>query len=167
MPVDAPRQIALDKAAPGGENSATAKQGESKRMSSFRKYLSFTVLGSVLAFTAVDGLAAALSFENIPQYPGATRLCDEHVSGERMHIQWKSFASGDSVAAVTEFFEKKFVAQSVGGEHGSRKIVAPENFLLTITIYPKQSEGNFPSCARKPDPSAKTVILISQAVRKP
>lgn len=167
MSVDVPGEIVLDKGAPGGENSATAKQEESKRMPSLQKYLSFTVLGFILAFTAVDGLTAATSLENIPQYPGSTRLCDEHVAGEKMHIQWKSFASGDSVAVVAEFFEKKLGAASAQAEHGSQKIVSPENSLVTITIYPKQGEGHFPSCARKPGPSAKTVILISQAVRQP
>ncbi len=164
-----PGEIVLDKVAQGWEDKtgSSAKQEESNRMTSFRKYLSYTVLGSVLAFTAVDGFTAALSFENIPQYPGSTRLCDEHVAGEKMHIQWKSFASGDSVAAVTEFFEKKLGAASAQEAHASRKIVPPENSLVTITIYPRQSEGHFPSCAQKPDPAAKSVILISQAVRKP
>jgi len=114
---------------------------------------------------AIEGVTADLSLENIPQYPGSTRLCDEHVAGEKMHIQWKSFASGDSVAAVTDFFEKKLGAASTPEEHASRKIVSPKNSLVTITIYPKQSEGNFPSCSKKPDPSAKTILLISQAIQ--
>ncbi|MDL1872532.1 hypothetical protein FBR05_10025 [Deltaproteobacteria bacterium PRO3] len=166
---DRPREIVLDKAPQGWENAngSSSKQEKSNRMPSFRKYLSFTILGSALAFTAVEGLTADLSLENIPQYPGSTRLCNEHVSGEKMHIQWKSFASGDSVATVTEFFEKRLGAQAVGGEHASRKITPPGNADLILTIYPKQSEGKFPSCAQKPDPSAKTVILISQAIRKP
>ncbi|KAB2841505.1 hypothetical protein F9K50_03805 [bacterium] len=125
----------------------------------------FAILGSGLIFTAVAGLSAAISLENIPQYPGSTRLCDEHVTGKKMHIQWKSFASGDSVTAVTDYYEKKLGASSTGEEHASRKIVTPGNSLLTITIYPKESAGKFPACAQKPEPSARTVILISQAIQ--
>lgn len=136
-------------------------------MPSFRKSLLAVALSSALAVMAVEGITADLSFENIPQYPGATRLCDEHVAGEKMHIQWKSFASGDSVAVVAEFFEKKLGTQAVGGEHASRKIAPPGNAGLILTIYPKQSEEKFPSCAQKPGPSAKTILLISQAIQKP
>lgn len=136
-------------------------------MPSFRKYLLLAFLGNTLAFLAVEGFSATLSLENIPQYPGSARLCDEHVTGEKMHIQWKSFASGDSVAAVTEFFEKKLGTPSTQEEHASRKIVSPNNPLLTITIYPRPSEGKFPACGQKADSAAKAIILISQSIRKP
>lgn len=132
----------------------------------FRSSAGGVYVGIRCAQDLPNKIAAKMSIEDVPQYPGSKKLCNEHVSGASMHILWKSFSTRDDVTLAAKYFEQKFHVTATPGEHESLEIVVPTNANLVIKIYPTSSAENFPGCRQKPDLSANAVILISEAMRK-
>lgn len=98
-------------------------------------------------------------------YPGARLLCDEHVSGNSMHISWRSYASKDPVARVVAFYEKDQGIKAQAGDKDDFKIRAPARDDDIVTIYPAARVDDFPTCTTKPAAGEKAIILMSSAAR--
>jgi|GEM_PF-5870606 len=107
----------------------------------------------------------AYSSESFPEYPKTQALCAEHVSGTPFHIDWKSASSSEDTASVVGFFEQKMQAKSKAGDHGSSTFSHPKDPNLVLTIYPASEAAHFPACQKKPEASAKTILMTSQAIR--
>ncbi|MCE9625414.1 MAG: hypothetical protein K8R69_08200 [Deltaproteobacteria bacterium] len=122
-------------------------------------------LSATLCITTRD-LPAITSIDNIPQYPGSQTLCNEHLAANGAHILWKSFGTRDVLPVVAAYFEKELGVKAAVGEHEAKKIAHPANADLIVTIYPKKFVDSFPTCAQKPDPSAETIVLVSQAIHE-
>jgi hypothetical protein len=104
-----------------------------------------------------------------PSYDGATHLCGESVLANVAEIRWDAFSSPDSVEKVISFYEKKlgkegFEREGDGGEWklpaGSDK---PERI---IEILPIGAQAPYQECENKPAASSKSIIMVSQIMRK-
>ena len=97
-----------------------------------------------------------------PDYPKARSLCNEHVTGNTMHILWKSSATAAALAKVVAHYEKLLKVKAGTGDRGERSFKDGEHHL---SIFPAANAGKFPSCSTKPKSGEQTVILRSQALR--
>lgn len=100
-------------------------------------------------------------------YPRQRKLCDQHVSGDAMHITWRSYATSDSLAKVVEFYESdQKTRAAIDEKTGARKFVAAADSDIILSIYEAAAATKIPTCpegaTRKGD---NTVILVSQAMR--
>jgi len=97
-------------------------------------------------------------------YPGARELCNQHVlgasQGKRVEIQWRSFASGDTLADVTAFYIKRD-AKNAQRKSGSLEVHHGEGRILTAS---PASNAELPSCSSKPKTTEKSVIVVSTKI---
>ncbi|MFO1519541.1 MAG: hypothetical protein U1F57_07785 [bacterium] len=119
-------------------------------------------------FIGVSVLAAGI--DDVPTYPQAMRLCQQHVSGQSagkpMHILWRQEASSADVAKVVSFYEQKWGVKGAPGPNQSVNFVSPSDSGLTVTVFPRSQSKQFPSCEGAPTPSSSsTLILVSQALK--
>src|SRR5262249_43502296 len=99
-------------------------------------------------------------------YPHARLLCNEHVTGNSMHILWQSYATEDDVEKVAKFYERDQKANlTVDARTGARTMHAPDKDDDVISIIKAADSKKLPSCAERPTPTEQTVILVSRAVR--
>jgi hypothetical protein len=117
-------------------------------------------LAILLLMTA--SLAAAQPSAGFASYPGARRLCAEHVSGTPMHLTWRSYATRDSLDTVVAHYEKATGRKATTLASGERRLEWNANHKLGI--YPAADNDRFPHCETKPARDERTVILISTAV---
>lgn len=99
-------------------------------------------------------------------YPGARRLCWEHVRGagpRPIEIEWHLYATSDAVAKVLAHYEREAHAKPVrdaarGGVGLSSKADARD----MMSIFPIDKRGNYPGCSTEPQAGDKTLILVSR-----
>lgn len=115
-----------------------------------------------MAFLAVLTGGTALAEPKYSDYPKARSLCNEHVSGNKMHVVWKSSATADPIAKVVGHYENLLKVKAATGDHGKRSFRDGDHVL---SIFPATSADKFPSCSAKPAKGELTVILRSQAIR--
>lgn len=84
-------------------------------------------------------------------YPGATLICQQHVSGTTMHIQWWAYASPDPPELVARFH---------GVAVGGTKRGAREKDRLSVHAA---SDPSIPRCDAEPPGGTKTVVIVSTA----
>jgi hypothetical protein len=93
-------------------------------------------------------------------YPGARRLCGQHVSGKTMHISWTLYATKDSPARVRRFYEKNASGATIEREKGKLvRLRGPKKQVLEIHGV----KGKYPRCGTPPSSRDQTVIIVSQA----
>ena len=93
-------------------------------------------------------------------YPGARRLCNQHVSGNTMHINWTLYASEDEPDKVRRFYEKNTSGASVEKEAGKLvRLRGPKKEVLSIHGV----KDRYPSCGVAPSARDRTAIVVSQA----
>jgi hypothetical protein len=114
-----------------------------------------------VVFVALLSTVAAAE-PGFPEYPQARLLCSEHVTGNRMHITWKTHATADDVAKVVAFYEKATKTKAGTGDLKERTFKDGDRHL---SIYAATDNDKFPKCATKPKAGEKTVILYSSAAR--
>jgi hypothetical protein len=114
-------------------------------------------LAILVAFTSIS-----FAGPKFATYPKARNLCNEHVTGNKMHIVWASYATSDSVAKVVAHYEKTLKAKAKTGTKGERKFVDGDHHMA---IYPASKNDDFPACNTKPKAVEATVILMSRAIR--
>jgi hypothetical protein len=128
------------------------------------KILCFTlVLSGIFIFPAYRA-GARTELGDVPLYPQGKVLCDQHVSGNTMHILWRSYGSQAAVPTVVAFFEKKLGVTATPAENQSFSMAHPRNADLKIVVFPKTQAQSFPQCGVAPEASANTIILISDAI---
>jgi hypothetical protein len=121
-----------------------------------------TILGALLLLGAsVAGTAPKEEHWTIFRaYPGARRLCNQHVSGTTMHINWTLYATADDPDRVRRFYEKNTSGAAVEKEGG--KLVGlrgPKQEVLSIHGVKER----YPSCGVAPSARDRTAIVVSQA----
>ena len=94
-------------------------------------------------------------------YPGARELCDQYVVGSSAHrrveIHWRSFASRDAFADVAAFYVKR-EPKNAERKSDSLEVHHGANQILTVSTA---SNKELPSCATKPKPTERSVIVVS------
>jgi hypothetical protein len=118
-------------------------------------------IGCVI-FLGLLSTVAVADAPAFPEYPQARLLCSEHVSGNSMHITWRTHASTDDVAKVVAFYEKASKTKAGTGDKKERTFRDGDRHL---SIYAATDNDKFPKCATKPKAGEKTVILYSSAAR--
>jgi hypothetical protein len=97
-------------------------------------------------------------------YPRVTKLCEEHITAQGMHVLWRSFASSDPPETVATFYRERhraWVVTDPASPGQPLRLVAPKDLVLTVHAV---GTGH-PTCASAPGAGDRTVILVSQAVR--
>jgi hypothetical protein len=116
---------------------------------------------SIVAILA--GLAAATPRAGFSSYKNARLLCTEHVASTTMHLDWSSYATRDTVDAVTAWYEKTSKRKAKPGDNNSRQLEWDDNHKLDI--FPAADVEKFPHCDKKPKSTERTIILMSNISR--
>jgi hypothetical protein len=100
-----------------------------------------------------------------PPYPGARKLCWQHVSGfsdgKALHIQWIGFATADAPERVSDFYARNTSgAAAERSSHGLTQLRGSKREVLSVMIAARQG---YPTCEVKPAKSDRTVIIVSTA----
>ena len=121
--------------------------------------------GLVLGFLCLLGAGAARTapkeerwLDVFPAYPGARRLCSQHVSGNTAHINWTLYATTDDPERVRTFYEKNPGGAEVEKVDG--RVVGlrgPGKERLSIHGV----EESYPSCGTAPTAKDRTAIVVS------
>ena len=98
-------------------------------------------------------------------YPGARRLCSQHVSGisagKPMHITWLGFATTDAPEHVSEFYARNTAGAAVEkSSHGLTQLRGSSREILSVMIAARKG---YPTCEAQPAGSDRTVIIVSNA----
>jgi hypothetical protein len=111
---------------------------------------------------ARDGAAVSADAWNgvFAPFPGARRLCSQHVTGNGMHILWTAYATEKPTAEVIGFYEKNHGAAAIERDHGFT-LRGPNEHLLSVHA----KDESYPRCEVAPAAGDATVIIVSQAVR--
>src|SRR5262249_24913576 len=118
-------------------------------------------LAAVLVFALASGQWASFAV-----YPGAKRLCAEHVSSPKMEIAWQSYATDDAVERVVGFQEKAQKTTATTGDAGETTIRAAARADDVLSIIAAERADKLPHCETAPPAEAKTVIVVSSATRR-
>lgn len=94
-------------------------------------------------------------------FPGARRLCSQHVTGNPMHIEWTAYATDRPLAEVVAFYEKNRGGHALERDGAGLRLRAPSDWVLSV--HPK--DGTYPRCEVAPAAGDATVIIVSHAVR--
>ena len=118
-------------------------------------------LAAVLFFALAAGQWASFA-----AYPGARKLCDQHVSASGMEISWQSYATDDPVERVVAFYEKDQKTKATTGDAGEKTIRAAARADDILSIIAAERADKLPHCETAPPAEAKTVIVVSSATRR-
>jgi hypothetical protein len=127
--------------------------------------------GVALLVVTLGGFAMAAErwFDAFAAYPQVRGLCNEHMTGNGMEINWRSFATHDPLDKVVKFYasdQKR--AATVDEKTGERKFVAAKdpNTILSVYTAAAASAANVPTCANgAPKADEGTLILVFKATR--
>jgi hypothetical protein len=101
-----------------------------------------------------------------PAYPGARKVCFQHVlgnaGGERREIAWSLYATKDHDAYVGSFYI------SYGQWHGLETDVTDRSTLTIVGVNGRRlvvqpASGSHPNCGVRPEADEKTVLIVSGA----
>jgi hypothetical protein len=119
---------------------------------------------ALLVVAALSGVAVA---DDAPKgyapYPKSRELCNEHVSGNTMHIIWSSHATVETLTRVVAHYEKALGKKATDDANGGKMIDVDGN--RHVTIYPAGKNDKYPSCSKKPKAGEATVVMLSNAIR--
>lgn len=113
---------------------------------------------------ATSGLGHAGPTPPDSPYPGARRLCSEHVSGRDTHISWESYATADALDRVVAHYQRTTGRTAAVQPDGSRHFDWDTSHQMSI--FPAARNDDFPHCDVKPMARERTVILSSVATRR-
>jgi hypothetical protein len=109
---------------------------------------------------------AAGQWASFAPYPGAHKLCDQHVTGSGLEISWQSYATEDAVERVVAFYEKDQKAKATTGDAGEKTLHAPARDDDVISIIAAERADKLPHCETAPPAKARTVIVVSSGTRR-
>ena len=99
-------------------------------------------------------------------YPGARRLCWEHVRGagpRPMEIEWHLYATSDPMPKVLAHYEHEADAKPVpDAARGGVGLSSKADGRDRMSIFPIDKRGNYPSCNTEPQAGDQTLILVSR-----
>ena len=124
----------------------------------FLSLFALGVLGGGPAAVPAPTPVAEDKWLDFAAYPGARKLCWQHVSGNSMHINWTAYATTDATQKVIAFYVKRHGGKPDGD---TLKLEAPKG--MRLSVHPAD-KGGYPTCEVKPAKSDKTVIIVAQAV---
>jgi hypothetical protein len=111
--------------------------------------------------SAPAGAAGRGEWLGFDAYPGARQLCAEHVTGDAMHLEWRSYATAAAPEEVVAFY-RDAPGEKTRDHPGALRLAAGD---LRLTIFPVAEASRYPSCAEAPAATERTVILVSKAIR--
>jgi hypothetical protein len=91
-------------------------------------------------------------------YPGARRLCAQHVTGNVMHIHWTAYATPDPCPAVIAFYVQRYPGTPMGDT-----LTISARAGARLSVHAAGSSG-YPTLEVGPDAADQTVIIVSRAV---
>ncbi len=94
-------------------------------------------------------------------YPGVRDMCNQHITGNSMHILWRSYASKDAPSKVMAFYKERHSDLVESTSNAEMKLRGTSDKVLSVHAVP----GKFPTCENGPAADEKTVIVVSQAIR--
>lgn len=101
-------------------------------------------------------------------YPGARRLCWEHVRGagpRPMEIEWHLYATSDAMPKVLAHYEREADAKPVpDAARGGVGLSSRADARDKMTIFPVDKRGNYPGCSTEPQAGDQTLILVSRGI---
>jgi hypothetical protein len=119
--------------------------------------LAFVVMGSIAA------MAAERWYGAFAAYPQVRPLCDEHVSGNGMHITWRSYATRDSLDKVVKFYEgDQKRAATVDDKTGERKFVAASDPDTVLSVYSPAAAlaAKVPTCEKGAAKEGESALIL-------
>ena len=119
-----------------------------------------------LAVLILAALAAG-QWGSFAAYPGAKKLCDQHVTGAGLEISWQSYATEDPVERVVAYYEKDQKTKATTGDAGEKTLRAPARRDDVLSIIAAERADKLPHCETAPPAEARTVIVVSSATRRP
>jgi hypothetical protein len=99
---------------------------------------------------------------------GARRLCDQHITGATMHVQWTTYALAEAPAAVVARYRARRYhpdAPEPDTNPDAEHLMLRGPGDVVVTIYPAGENNSHPHCAVEPTATERTVLLLSHAVR--
>ena len=92
--------------------------------------------------------------------PGATRLCEENVLGQGAEIHWSSWAVTTSRWDTFTLYQERAKGCPDVSSVSKPPLLAVSQNDTRVSIH-DVTETGYPSCATKPGPDAKSVVVIS------
>lgn len=117
------------------------------------------------AATAED-VVSIFDAYGFPAHMSVVHLCRQRVypQGGR-HLTWDAFASTLDPATLIAHYQKRLGDAGFSAENGGGSWKLPAGAVTptrTLTVFPPSAQGPFRSCEKKPDASAKSVVVISR-----
>ncbi|HJQ60443.1 MAG TPA: hypothetical protein VJ890_26295 [Vineibacter sp.] len=118
---------------------------------------------SPIVFTIALGLSAnalAQSWERFPTYPGGSELCHQRVYGNTAEIHWTAYIASDPPQAVTAYYEARLGKPETVKDEARFRAKREGVVERVLSVHPV--DGSYPRCGKAPDPSARTVLIVSR-----
>jgi hypothetical protein len=109
-------------------------------------------------------LKPAASWDSFPAYPGARKLCSQHVTGssggQRREIDWSLYATKDR-ADVVSFYSAYAHWHGLKSDLVDKRLVlvSPEG-AARLTVH--EASDTYPDCGVRPAADEKGVVLVSR-----
>jgi hypothetical protein len=93
-------------------------------------------------------------------YPGARKVCSQHVMGNSMEISWTMYATRDATVQVRAYYQRQQprLVDTTGGDFMVRS--------GKIDVLSVNAKGDwYPTCESRPLANETTVLVVSHATR--
>jgi hypothetical protein len=116
---------------------------------------------------------ALLAAVTIPAYPGATKLCSQHVTGAPAggqpgaHITWTAYYTADAPEVVVAWYRGRLAARlhRRQGKEDVWRIPADEPEAVLSVAAVADAPPPIASCRERPPATARTILLMSTTGR--
>src|SRR5262245_42897365 len=120
---------------------------------------------SSLDFREVSWLQPAESWDSFPGYPGARKLCSQHVmgssGGQRREIAWSLYAVKDRDDAFSFYVDYANWHGLKSDLVGKRLTLVSREGAGRLTLH--EASDSYPDCGVRPGADEKSVVLVSRA----
>jgi hypothetical protein len=118
------------------------------------------------------GILALLAAATIPTYPGAVKLCSQHVAGAPIggqrgpHITWTAYYTTDAPDVVVAWYQRRLpgLHRREGREDVFRVPADRPEAVVSITPV-ADAPPPVASCSAQPPAAARTIVLMSAVAR--
>jgi hypothetical protein len=118
--------------------------------------------GQPAAVTAPPAATPERWMGEFPAYPGAVKFCDQHVSGNSMHITAEFYGTADAPETVAAFYAREWKGR--GPSPGAANTLTGSTEDLKLSWGAAGTAG-LPTCDRPPAATDRTVLVVSRATK--
>lgn len=97
-----------------------------------------------------------------PAFPGARRLCSEHITANVMEIDWTAYVSTSPPAEVVAFYEKHHGDSKMERKGARFTLRASED--VDLSVHPR--DDHYPTCDVEPAAGDATMIIVSRSYNR-